>query len=104
MQSGTRIAAGICSLFAMSSAAFGQNYKVLGEYKIPGTHANAIAVDTVARRVFVTGDAGVVALDADTGAITGSVANLKGAQDVVLIPGGEGEDAAAASKGFASDD
>jgi DNA-binding beta-propeller fold protein YncE len=81
-----------------------QTYKAIGEYKISGTSAHGIAVDSDSRRLFIAGDDGVSVLNADTGAAVGTVGGLKGAQDVLLVPEMKGDEAAPSTKGFASDD
>ncbi len=81
-----------------------QVYKAIGEYKLSGTSAKGIAVDSDARRLFVAAGDGIVVLNADTGAPTATIAGLKGAQDVLLIPATNGEEKAPSTKGFASDE
>jgi DNA-binding beta-propeller fold protein YncE len=81
-----------------------QTYKAIGEYKVPGTSARGIAVDNDGRRIFVAGSDGVAVLNADTGAVAGTVSGLKNAQDVLLVPEMKGDEAAPSIKGFASDD
>jgi DNA-binding beta-propeller fold protein YncE len=76
-----------------------QTYKSLGEYKVPGTSARGIAIDSTSRRLFVADDDGITVLNADTGDKIGSIA-LKDAQDVLLIPVMNGEEQSASTKGF----
>lgn len=78
-----------------------QTYSKIGQYTLPGTSANGIAVDAISRRIFVAGDGGVSVLNADTGAAVGMVP-LSGAQDVLLVPAMNGEEAAASQTGFAT--
>jgi DNA-binding beta-propeller fold protein YncE len=85
------------------SAARAQTYKAIGEYKLSGSSAKGIAVDSESRRIFVAGDDGILVLDADTGASAGAVGGLKNVQDVLLIPATNGENTAPSTKGFASD-
>jgi len=82
-----------------------QTYKVVSEYSLPGTGANArgIALDSDSRRLFVAGGDGITVLNADTGAELGSI-QLKNAQDVLLIPVMNGEGRAASTKAFATGD
>lgn len=81
--------------------AFAQTYKAIGEYKLPGISARAIAIDSESRRVFVAGDDGITVLNADTGDKIGRI-ELKDAQDVILIPVMNGEEQGASTKGFAT--
>lgn len=81
-----------------------QTYKAIGEYRVPGTTAKGIAVDSDSRRLFVAGSDGIAVLNADTGAAMGTVSGLRGAQNVLLIPVMNGEEPAPSTKGFASDD
>ena len=78
-----------------------QSYKAIGSYKLPGSIAARIAVDSEGRRLFVSTDDGIAVLDADSGAAVGMLP-LKGAQDVVLIPVMNGEEQGASTKGFAT--
>lgn len=78
-----------------------QTYKELGEYKLPGSSAQHIAVDTAGRRLFVAGSEGIAVLNADTGASLGMIP-LKGAQDVLLIPAMNGHDQGPSGRGFAT--
>ena len=82
----------------------GQTYKAIGTYKLAGTSAKGIAVDSDGRRLFVANGDGLIVLNADTGASLGAISGLKGAQDVLLIPGMNGEEKAPSTKGFASDE
>lgn len=79
-----------------------QTYKVIGEYKLPGTSARSIAVDADSRRLFIAGDDGVTVLNADSGTTLGKLEGLKDAQDVLLVPEMNGEEKAPPTKGFAS--
>src|SRR5665213_2986653 len=81
-----------------------QTYKGIGEYKVAGTSAKGIAVDSEGRRLFVAGSDGVAVLNADTGVSMGIVGGLTGGQDVLLIPAMNGEEPVPSTKGFASDD
>jgi DNA-binding beta-propeller fold protein YncE len=92
--------AGIASFSIGASA---QTYKVVGQYKLPGTTVQGIAVDENARRLYVATSDGLVVLNADTGANAGMVAGVKGAQDVLLVPEMNGEEKAPSTKGFATD-
>lgn len=80
-----------------------QTYKAIGEYKLPGNDAKGISVDGDGRRLFIASGNGVTILNADTGASTGSISGLKGAQDVLLVPEMNGEEVAPSTKGYASD-
>ncbi len=90
--------------FSLAAVQFAsaQTYKAIGEYKLPGTSAKSIAVDTDGRRLFVAGDDGVTVLNADSGATVGKVEGLKDAQDVLLVPEMKGDEKAPSTKGFAS--
>jgi DNA-binding beta-propeller fold protein YncE len=81
-----------------------QTYKAVGEYKLPGTSAKGLAVDSDGRRLFVADGDGVAVLNADTGAVVGTVGGLRGAQDVLLVPEMKGDEVAPPTKGFASDE
>jgi DNA-binding beta-propeller fold protein YncE len=87
----------------MAFAASAQTYKSIGEYKLAGADAKGIAVDSDGRRLFIASGNGVTVLNADTGADTGSISGLKGAQDVLLVPELNGEEPAPSTKGYASD-
>ena len=93
----------ICAVAALlvSTAMGAQTYKVSGSYKLPGANARGIAVDSVGRKIFVADDEGVTVLNADSGAQEGTIP-LKGAQDVLLIPVMNGEEAGASTVGFAT--
>lgn len=99
-----RVSAKFCFLFLLVTALPAQIYKTIGEYKVAGTSAKGIAIDSDGRRLFVAGGDGVTVLNADTGATIGTIGSLKGAQDVMLIPGMNGEESAPSAKGFASDE
>jgi len=88
----------------LAAALPAQTYKGIGEYKVAGTSAKGIAVDSEGRRLFVAGSDGVAVLNADTGVSMGIVGGLTGGQDVLLIPAMNGEEPAPSTKGFASDD
>jgi DNA-binding beta-propeller fold protein YncE len=99
-----RIAAGFILLFSLTTVprVAAQTYKALGEYKIPGTSAKSIAVDTEGRRLLIAGSDGVTILNADSGTLLGKVDGLKDAQDVLLVPDMKGDDAAPSTRAFAS--
>lgn len=99
-----RISTNYSLVVLLSAPLTAQTYKSVGEYKVSGTSAEGIAVDSFARRLFVAGSDGIYVLNADTGAALGTVGGLKRAQDVPLIPAINGDDPAPSTKGFASDD
>lgn len=102
----SRYAAGICSLLLVSAAGFSasaQTYKAIAEYKLTGTMAKGIAVDSDGRKLFIASGDSVAVLNADTGAPLGSIDGLKGAQEVLLIPEKKGDEMAPSTHGFASD-
>ncbi len=78
-----------------------QSYKVIDHYKLRGASAGGIAVDSVARRLYVAVDEGIAVLNLDTGAEVGSVP-LAHADDVLLLPNKSGESGIAPVMGFAS--
>jgi len=80
-----------------------QEYKAIGEYKVPGTTVTGLAVDTAGRRIFVATSEGVTVLNVDTGSDMGRIAGLSGPGDVLLVPEVNGEEAAPSTKGFATD-
>jgi DNA-binding beta-propeller fold protein YncE len=88
-------------LAAFATALPAQTYKAIGEYKLPGTHAGGIALDSSGRRIFVGVDDGVAVLNADTGQTAGAIAGLRHTHDVLLIPAMNGDDPAP-SRGFAT--
>lgn len=92
---------GAVGMGAGCMVAGGQTYHAVGEYKLPGASARGLAVDTAGRRLFVAGDQGITVLNADTGATVGTIA-LKNADDVLLIPVRNGEEAGASTRGFAT--
>lgn len=83
-----------------SGAGIAQTYKVAGEWKLPAGAANAIAVDSESRKVFVASDSAITVLNADDGSTLGSIP-LAGAHSVLLIPATNGEDPAPSTTGFA---
>ena len=87
----------------MGSPAVAQTYKVVAQYKLPGSSATGIAVDSRSRRLFVAGDKGVVVLNADTGATVGIVVGIEKAQDVLLVSAGNTEAPAGNGRGYVSD-
>ena len=91
------------ALLAVCGAA-AQSYKTVATYKLPGGAARGIAVDSDSRRVYVAEGDGVTVLNADTGAVSGTVTGLSGADDVLLIPAMTGETKSASTKGYASDE
>lgn len=80
-----------------------QTYKAVAEYKLPGASAKGLAIDSDSRRLFVATADGLTVLNADTGAIAGTIGGLHEAQDVLLIPAMNGEEQSPSTKGFASD-
>ncbi len=99
-----RISANYSFAVLLAAALPAQTYKSIGEYKVPGTSAKGLAVDSDGRRLFVAGSDGIVSLNADTGTALGTAVGFKSAQDVLLIPAMNGEEPAPSTKGFASDD
>ena len=101
----SRLTSSLCIVWALAtaSAASAQTYKAVGEFKLPGSAAGGIAVDPDGRRLLVAGDGGVVVLNADTGAVLGTVAQAKNASDVLVIPEMNGEEKAPATKAFATE-
>ena len=97
------VAVGCFFIFQFVAMSPAQTYKVLAKYKLPAASAKGIAVDSSGRKLFVADGDAVAVLDADTGAITGSIGGMKGAQDVLLIPAMHGDEPAPSSKGYASD-
>lgn len=91
-------------LFLLAAALPAQTYKAIGEYKLAGTSAKGIAIDSDGRRLFVADGDGITVLNADTGTTIGTISGLRGAQDVILIPAVNGEEKAPSTKGFASDE
>ena len=83
-----------------SSASVAQTYKAAGEWKLPGSAASAVAVDSESRKVFVAGDGSITVLNADDGSTIGSIP-LAGAHSLLLIPVTNGEDPAPSTTGFA---
>ena len=98
-----RVTVSLSLVFLLVPVLPAQTYKVVGEYKLPGASAKGLAVDSDGRRIFVANGDSIAVLNADTGAVAGSISGLKGAQDVLLVPEMKG-DAAPPAKGFASDD
>jgi DNA-binding beta-propeller fold protein YncE len=99
-----RVFARFSILLLLVTALPGQTYKAIGTYKLAGTTAKGIAVDSDGRRLFVADGDGIIVLNADTGASVGMISGLKEARDVLLIPGMNGEEKAPSTKGFASDE
>src|SRR5579871_3616112 len=97
------VVAGCSFIFQLGTMLPAQIYKVVATYKLPAASARGIAVDSSARRVFVADGDAIAVLDADTGAASGSIGGLKGAQDVLLIPAMSGDAPAPSTKGYASD-
>ena len=99
-----RVSAGSSLFLLLVLASPAQTYKTIGEYKLKGTSAKGLVVDSDGRRLFVADGDGITVLNADTGVSVATVGGLKGAQDVILIPGMNGEEKAPSTKGFASDE
>ncbi len=85
----------------VSAASLAQTYKVIDNYKLPGTSARGISADSAARKLYVAGDDGVAVLNLDTGAKLGMI-SLKQADDVLLPPATPESDDEAESAGSAS--
>jgi DNA-binding beta-propeller fold protein YncE len=98
-----RVLASCSFSFLVAAVSPAQTYKVIGEYKLPGASAKGLAVDSDGRRLFVADGDGVVVVNADTGAVAGTVGGLKNAQDVLLVPEMKDDEKAPSVKGFASD-
>ena len=94
---------GVLNAALTGHCAYAQTYKPAGEYKLSGTTAYGIAVDSESRRLLVAGNDGITLLNADTGAKLGSIP-LRDAQDVLLIPVMNGEERGASTLGFATGD
>lgn len=90
-------------LAAMGHVMSAQSYKVISEYKLPGSGAAGIAVDAAGRRLFIAGNDGVAVLNADTGASLGLIP-LRNATDVLLVPVMNGDERGASTKGYATGD
>jgi hypothetical protein len=97
--------ASVCALgvVSLAAAASAQTYKILSEYKLPAGSAKGIAVDSDSREVFVATSDGITVLNADSGAVTGTIPGLHDAQEVLLVPEAKGEETVPATRGFASD-
>ena len=78
-------------------------HNAIAEYKLSDASVKAVAVDSEGRRLFLAAGDGITVLNADTGTPAGTMAGLKGAHDVLLIPAMNGEEKAPSTKGFASD-
>lgn len=78
-----------------------QSYKVLDRYQMHSEGVGGIAVDSVARRLYVAVDDGIAILNLDTGAEVGSIP-LAHAEDVLLVPRQADESATAPVMGFAT--
>jgi DNA-binding beta-propeller fold protein YncE len=100
-------AAGACLMLTLaatvSAPASAQTYKAIGEYKLTGSSAKGIAVDSDGRRLFIASGDSIAVLNADTGVAMGSIDGLKGAQEVMLVPEMKGEEIAPSTHGFAAD-
>jgi DNA-binding beta-propeller fold protein YncE len=99
-----RVLVSLSFVFLLVPVLLAQTYKAVGEYKLPGASAKGLAVDSDGRRLFVADGDGIAVLNADTGAVVGTISGLKGAQDVLLVPELKGDEAAPPTKGFASDE
>jgi hypothetical protein len=95
-----------CVAFAcsLSISAAAQTYKAIGQYRLTGTSVNALAVDSISRRLFAAGSDGIDVYNLDTGAPAGHIATFADAKDVLLVPEESGEEAAAPARAFAADD
>jgi DNA-binding beta-propeller fold protein YncE len=103
MTSQIPVFARLAFVFLIATVLPAQTYKVIAKYKLPGAAAKGIAVDTNRRHVFVADGDGVAVLNADTGATVGKISGLKDAQDVLLVPEMNGDEAGPSTRGFASD-
>ncbi|HEV2484722.1 MAG TPA: hypothetical protein VGT08_04240 [Terracidiphilus sp.] len=99
-----RVSVKFVFVFLVATVLPAQTYKVIATYKLSGTSAKGIAVDTGRRHLFVAGDDGVAVLNADTGATVGTIDGMKDARDVLLVPEIDGGEAGHFTKGFASDE
>jgi DNA-binding beta-propeller fold protein YncE len=99
----SRTAVSSLSAFLLAATLPAQTYKAIAEYKLSGASVKAVAVDSEGRRLFLAAGDGITVLNADTGTPAGTMAGLKGAHDVLLIPAMNGEEKAPSTKGFASD-
>lgn len=97
----TRQLTGGLLLVTAAAVASAQTYQAVGEYKLTGSSAKRLAVDTPSRRLFVAGDEGIAVLNADNGSSLGIIP-LQGAEDVLLKPATNGDEKAASTKGFAT--
>ena len=85
------------------SLAQAQTYKQIGQFKLAGTPAKSLAVDSDGRRLFVAAGDGIEVLNLDNGSSIGTIGGLKDAQDVLLVPEMKGDEKAPSTRGFASD-
>lgn len=81
--------------------AIAQTYKPIATYKVPVGSAAAIAVDSASRRLYVAGSGGVAVLNVETGEVLGTLAGIKNATDVLIIPAGD-EGSGPSTTGFAA--
>lgn len=80
-----------------------QTYKAVATFKVPVSQAGALALDSTSRHLYVAGGSGIAVLNADTGEIVGSIAGIRKATDVLLIPApGDDESSGASTTGFAA--
>ena len=89
---------GACMISIPCSA---QSYKVLDRYKLHGPSAGGVAIDSVARRLYVAVDDGITVLNLDTGIEVGSIP-LANADDVLILPSKSDEAGDVPVMGFAS--
>jgi DNA-binding beta-propeller fold protein YncE len=64
-----------------------EGYKILGKYKIGGEGRwDYVAIDSAARRLYVSHASSVEILDADSGKILGNISGLHGVHGIALAP------------------
>lgn len=80
-----------------------QTYKAVATFKVPVSQARALALDSTSRHLYVAGSSGIAVLNADTGEIVGSIAGIRKATDVLLVPPQDDDESSRASTtGFAA--
>jgi len=78
---------GWAALAASLAGAPAPSYRVVGHYPLPEGACSAVAIDAAARRLYVGQGNLVRVLNADTGAVVGTIAPAPGVQGLELAPG-----------------
>ena len=81
------LCAGLLLLASLPAAAAGSGYHVTQKYALGGEGGwDYLAMDSAARRLYVTRGIHVIVIDADSGKVVGDITDLSGVHGVALAP------------------